>query len=85
MQYNPTVMDLPNTLILLARDPELCAWRDRGVVIHLTAGHVIERVFVKKPYRWNPSFADMIATDWQTGTIDQLQKRLRQLTEEGEG
>lgn len=73
-------MDLPLTLQSLARNPELCAWRDRGVVIRIRAGLVVERVFVKRPYRWQPVFEDMIASDWQTGTIDQLRAHLQQAT-----
>ena len=78
-------MDIVRTLQLLAQDPELCAWRDRGVVIRVRPGLVIERVFVRKPYRWPATYQDLIANDWQTGTVEQLQKRLQQLTGEGEG
>lgn len=67
-------MDLPNTLQLLARDPELVAWRARGVVIRLTENQVMQRVFVPRPYRWVPNYGDVIAMDWKAGTVDQLQK-----------
>ena len=70
-------MDLPNTLQVLARDPELCAWRERGVAIRVRPSLVIERVFVERPYRWAPSFADLIAGDWQLGTPEQFFKKYR--------
>ena len=70
-------MDLPNTLQLLARDPELVAWRARGVVIRLTEGLVIKRVFIPRPYRWVPSYGDLIAMDWRAGTVEQLQKSVQ--------
>jgi hypothetical protein len=66
-------MDLPNTLQLLARDPDLVAWRNRGVVIRLTESQVMQRVFVPKPYRWVPNYGDVIAMDWKHGTVAQLQ------------
>lgn len=78
-------MDLPNTLMLLSRDPELVAWRARGLAIRVTPGHVVERVFVARPYRWQPNFGDLIATDWQYGTVAQFQKFLAAATAEGEG
>ena len=70
-------MDLPNTLQVLARDPELCAWRERGVAIHIRPGLVVERIFIPKPYRWVPSYEDLIATDWQYGTALQFMKKYR--------
>ena len=70
-------MDISNTLVLLARDGELCAWRERGIVIRVRAGLVIERVAVKTPYRWQPSYEDLIATDWMTGTQADFLKHFR--------
>jgi hypothetical protein len=70
-------MDLPNTLQLLARDPELVAWRARGVVIRLTENQVIQRVFIPRPYRWVPCYGDIIAMDWKAGTVDQLRKSVQ--------
>jgi len=67
-------MDLPNTLQLLARDSSIVAWRPTGVVIRLTPRQVMERVFVPRPYRWVPNYGDIIAYDWQSGTVEQLQK-----------
>lgn len=67
-------MDLPNTLMLLRRNPELVAWRTHGTVINVAPGGVIWKVFVQKPYRWHPSFEDIIATDWDHGTSDQAFK-----------
>ena len=77
-------MDIANTLQMLARDPELCAWRDRGIVIRIRPGLVIERVFIARPYRWQPNYGDLIAMDWRTGTVEQLQKSLQaQIAEAG--
>jgi hypothetical protein len=70
-------MDIANTLMLLMRDPNLCAWRERGIAIAVTPGHVIQRVFVPRPYRWNPSITDLIALDWQTGTPQQFYEKYR--------
>lgn len=70
-------MDLPNTLQLLARDPQLVAWRPRGIVIRLTENQVMQRVFVEKPYRWVPNYGDIIAYDWQSGSVGDLQKHLQ--------
>jgi hypothetical protein len=75
-------MDLANTLQLLARDPQLVAWRPRGIVIRLTENQVMQRVFVPKPYRWVPNYGDVIAFDWQSGTVDALQKSVKALTAE---
>ncbi len=68
-------MDLANTLIVIGRDPNLCAWRARGIVIHVRSGLVVERVFVPRPYRWQPSYEDMIANDWEFGTGEQFVKK----------
>jgi len=70
-------MDIGNTLMTLARDPELCAWRERGVAIRIRPSLVIERIFIAKPYPWSPRFADLVATDWQFGTAEQFYKKYR--------
>jgi hypothetical protein len=74
-------MDLPNTLLFLARDPELCAWRPRGIVIRVRPGMVIERVFIPRPYRWVATFEDLIASDWQYGTTEQLTRVLQTMAQ----
>lgn len=73
--YSLLDMDLPNTLIAIARDPNVCAWRGRGVAIRVRSGLVVERVFVPVPYRWQPSFEDLIANDWTIGTGQQYVKQ----------
>lgn len=65
-------MNLPNALVQLARNSDLLAVRPRGVAIAITAGLVIIKVGRGKPYRWSPSFADMIADDWSVGTLEQM-------------
>lgn len=68
---------MTSALMLLARDPDLLAWRDRGVAIAMTPTQVILRVLVRKPYRWVPAFHDLVAMDWQTGTREQLAAKLQ--------
>lgn len=75
-------MDLPNTVISLARDPNLVAWRPRGIVIRATAGLVLERTMTERPYRWRASFADIIAGDWLIGTTQQFIQFVQQLAAE---
>jgi len=77
-------MDLPNSLLVLSRNPELCAWRPTGPFIHITTGLQVFKVFVHKPYRWIPCLADLIATDWMTGTQEQAVKFLQQQTQGAE-
>ena len=77
-------MDLPNTLQLLARNPELCAWRPSLPVIRMNPGLQIYKVFIPKPYKWVPCYADIIATDWMTGTGDQARKFFMQQREQAE-
>jgi hypothetical protein len=67
-------MDLPNIYRQLEANPALIAWRPRGIFINMTAGGVLIRVAIPKPYRWHPTRADVIATDWSFGTMEQAQK-----------
>lgn len=67
-------MDLPNTLLLLSRNPDLCAWRPSLPVIRILPSLIIQKVFIEKPYKWAPCFADLVATDWMTGTQEQAIK-----------
>ena len=77
-------MDLPNTLQLLARNPNLCAWRPSGPFINMNAGLQIFKVFIPHPYKWVACYADIIATDWMTGTQEQAVKYLQQQTQGAE-
>ena len=67
-------MDLPNVIIQLERNPALVAWRPRGMFIIVTAGGIILRTGIPKPYRWHPTKTDIIANDWSFGSIEQAQK-----------
>lgn len=69
-------MDLPNSLMQLSRDTDLVAVRPRGIVIAMNSSHVIIRVGIPRPYRWQPTFGDIIAMDWFVGTIDQVRKQM---------
>ena len=75
-------MDLPSALQLLARDPNLVAWRGRGVIIRMTEGHVIERVFIPRPHRWAAPYKDLVAMDWMAGTPADLEKFYKRMQEE---
>ena len=71
-------MDLPNVLLALARDQNLIAWRSSGTVLRLTPAMMIMKIFIHRPYKWAPGFADLIATDWTYGTADQLRMLIQQ-------
>jgi len=70
-------MDLPNTLLTLARDPQLVAWRDSGTAIAVTPNLCVIRIFIPKPYRWYPGFADIVASDWQIGSVEKLRQSIQ--------
>jgi len=67
-------MDLPNTLRQLLGNPQIVAWRPSGLVIRVREGGVIERVFIPRPYRWQPKLEDLVAGDWVYGSREQLEK-----------
>lgn len=69
-------MMLPQAVEALARDPEWIAARPRGVVIAMTAGHVIMRIGIPKPYRWAATYSDIIAADWIVGPLAQVRRQL---------
>jgi len=77
-------MDLPNTVMTLARDPNLVAWRPRGIAIRITGGLVMERTMTNRPYKWRPCFADIIAGDWMTGSPQQFVQYVQSLVAEQE-
>jgi hypothetical protein len=68
-------MDIGNTVALLARDTNLMAWRDSGIAIAVWPNGRVMRVMRPKPYVWQPRLVDLIATDWQTGTIEQFYRK----------
>lgn len=68
-------MDIGNTVLQLQRDPNLMAWRDRGVAIAVTPKGIILRIMIPRPYPWRPMLADIVAIDWQIGTQEQFIKK----------
>jgi hypothetical protein len=77
-------MDIGNTVALLARDPNLMAWREAGTAIAVFPNGVVMRVLRPKPHRWQPTLRDLVAVDWQTGTVDEFYKKYRPDAEVGE-
>jgi hypothetical protein len=68
-------MDIGNTVAALARDPNLMAWRDCGIAIAVFPNGRVMRVMKDKPYAWQPRTMDLIATDWQIGTLEHFMRK----------
>jgi hypothetical protein len=77
-------MDLANTLLVICRDTSLIAWRPGGAIIRMTDHQRILVTLREREYRWQPVFGDLIAQDWQCGTVQQLQQMIERANRETE-
>lgn len=65
-------MTLPEVLRAMAGLPNHVAMRPRGIMIVMNARLQLLKIGKNGPHGWCPTFADLVAMDWQAFSPEQM-------------